>query len=117
MNKTVVIGIVFVVAVLGFLVYSSMNIAHYRVEVCVARACHAQRSIQRLRLACFRSHRHHAVRASRTHQHKVARQEVNCLGTGLEIEFRQFRFSFERSLPALFCFLLLPQRLQRMAKI
>lgn len=36
MNKTVAIGIAFVVAVLAFLVYSSMNIAKYRVEVCVA---------------------------------------------------------------------------------
>jgi hypothetical protein len=36
MNKTVVIGVVFVVAVLAFLLYSSMHIAQYRVEVCVA---------------------------------------------------------------------------------
>lgn len=36
MNKTVVIGVVFVVALLAYLIYSSMNIAHYRVEVCVA---------------------------------------------------------------------------------
>jgi len=36
MNKTVVIGVVFVVAVLGWLLYSSMHIAKYRVEVCVA---------------------------------------------------------------------------------
>jgi hypothetical protein len=36
MSKTVVIGIVFVVAVLGYLTYSSMHIAKYRVEVCVA---------------------------------------------------------------------------------
>ena len=36
MNKTVVIGVAFVVAVLAFLVYSSMHIAQYRVEVCVA---------------------------------------------------------------------------------
>jgi len=35
MSKTVVIGVVFVVVVLGFLVYSSMHIANYRVEVCV----------------------------------------------------------------------------------
>jgi hypothetical protein len=35
-SKTVAIGIVFVVVVLGFLVYSSMHIAKYRVEVCVA---------------------------------------------------------------------------------
>ena len=35
MNKTVVIGIVFVVLLLVFLVYSSMHIAKYRVEVCV----------------------------------------------------------------------------------
>jgi hypothetical protein len=34
-NKTVVIGIAFVVAVLAFLVYSSMHIARYRVEVCI----------------------------------------------------------------------------------
>ncbi|HLG96218.1 MAG TPA: hypothetical protein VKX49_07900 [Bryobacteraceae bacterium] len=36
MNKTVVIGVVFVVAILGFLIYSSMHIAKYRVEVCIA---------------------------------------------------------------------------------
>jgi len=36
MNKTVTIGIVFVIVVLAFLVYSSMQIAQYRVEVCVA---------------------------------------------------------------------------------
>jgi len=36
MNKTVTIGIVFVLAVLAFLIYSSMHIAKYRVEVCVA---------------------------------------------------------------------------------
>jgi len=35
-NKTVVIGVVFVVAILGFLIYSSMHIAKYRVEVCIA---------------------------------------------------------------------------------
>jgi hypothetical protein len=35
-NKTVVIGVSFVVLVLVFLVYSSMHIAKYRVEVCVA---------------------------------------------------------------------------------
>jgi 2-C-methyl-D-erythritol 4-phosphate cytidylyltransferase len=35
MSKTVIIGVVFVVVVLGFLVYSSMHIANYRVEVCV----------------------------------------------------------------------------------
>ena len=36
MNKTVVLGVIFVVLVLVFLVYSSMHIAKYRVEVCVA---------------------------------------------------------------------------------
>ena len=36
MSKTVIIGVVFVVAVIAFLIYSSMHIAHYRVEVCVA---------------------------------------------------------------------------------
>jgi hypothetical protein len=35
-NKTVALGIGFVVLVLVFLVYSSMHIAKYRVEVCVA---------------------------------------------------------------------------------
>jgi len=35
-NKTVVLGVIFVVLVLVFLVYSSMHIAKYRVEVCVA---------------------------------------------------------------------------------
>ena len=36
MSKTVVLAVVFVLAVLGFLIYSSLNIAKYRVEVCVA---------------------------------------------------------------------------------
>jgi hypothetical protein len=36
MNKTVLIGIVFVLVVIAFLVYSSMHIARYRVEVCIA---------------------------------------------------------------------------------
>ena len=36
MNKTVVIGVVFVAALLAYLVYSSMHIAKFRVEVCVA---------------------------------------------------------------------------------
>ncbi|HTW64157.1 MAG TPA: hypothetical protein VME17_06055 [Bryobacteraceae bacterium] len=36
MSKTVVIGVAFVIAVLAFLVYSSMHIANYRVEVCIA---------------------------------------------------------------------------------
>jgi hypothetical protein len=36
LSKTVLIGIGFVVLVLVFLVYSSMHIAQYRVEVCVA---------------------------------------------------------------------------------
>ncbi len=36
MNKTVIIGIGFVALVLVFLIYSSMHIAKYRVEVCVA---------------------------------------------------------------------------------
>ncbi len=36
MNKTVIIGVVFVLGIVAFLVYSSMHIAKYRVEVCVA---------------------------------------------------------------------------------
>ncbi len=36
MNKTVVIGVIFVVALLGFLIYSSMHLSNYRVQVCVA---------------------------------------------------------------------------------
>jgi hypothetical protein len=35
-NKTVAIGIVFVLAVVAFLIYSSLHIAKYRVEVCIA---------------------------------------------------------------------------------
>ena len=59
MSKTVIIGVIFVVAIIGFLIYSSMGIAKYRVEVCVAfngrTSCrtasadsqdHAQRSAQ-----------------------------------------------------------------------
>jgi len=36
LNKTVIIGVVFVIGLLAFLIYSSMHIAKYRVEVCVA---------------------------------------------------------------------------------
>jgi hypothetical protein len=36
MSKTVTIGIVFVLAVISFLVYSTMHLAKYRVEVCIA---------------------------------------------------------------------------------
>ena len=36
MNKTVAIGVGFVVVVIAFLIYSSMHIAQYRVEVCIA---------------------------------------------------------------------------------
>jgi hypothetical protein len=36
LNKTVVIGIVFVVVVIGFLIYSSMHLAQARVEVCMS---------------------------------------------------------------------------------
>ena len=36
MNKTVAIGVVFVLGVVAFLIYSSLHIAKYRVEVCVA---------------------------------------------------------------------------------
>jgi hypothetical protein len=36
MSKTVIIGVVFIVALLAFLIYTSMHIAQYRVEVCVA---------------------------------------------------------------------------------
>ena len=36
MNKTVVIGVVFVMGVIAFLIFSSLHIAKYRVEVCVA---------------------------------------------------------------------------------
>jgi len=35
MNKTLIIGIVFVVAAIAFIVYSSMSVAQYRVEVCM----------------------------------------------------------------------------------
>jgi hypothetical protein len=34
-NKTVAIGVLFVLVVVAFLIYSSMHIAKYRVEVCV----------------------------------------------------------------------------------
>ena len=36
MSKTVIIGVVFVVVILAFLIYSSMHLAQHRVEVCVA---------------------------------------------------------------------------------
>jgi len=35
MNRTVVLGILFVLAVLAVLIYSTMNLARYRVEVCM----------------------------------------------------------------------------------
>lgn len=35
MKKPVLVGILIVVAILGVLVYSSMNLAKYRVEVCM----------------------------------------------------------------------------------
>ncbi len=35
MKKPVLVGIVFVLGVLGVLVYSTMNLAQYRVEVCM----------------------------------------------------------------------------------
>ncbi len=36
MSKTVAIGVLFVLVVVAFLIYSSLHIAKYRVEVCVA---------------------------------------------------------------------------------
>jgi len=36
MNKTVALGIAFVVVVIGFLIYSSMHLAQARVEVCMS---------------------------------------------------------------------------------
>lgn len=35
MNKTALLGIAFVLIVLGVIVYSTMNLAKYRVEVCM----------------------------------------------------------------------------------
>ena len=35
MSKPVIVGIVFVVGVLGVLLYSTMNLAKFKVEVCV----------------------------------------------------------------------------------
>ncbi len=35
MSRTAILGIIFVVAVLGVIIYSTMNLAHFRVEVCV----------------------------------------------------------------------------------
>ncbi len=35
MNRTVLIGVVFVLGVLAVLIYSSMHVAQFRVEVCV----------------------------------------------------------------------------------
>ncbi|MDQ6759510.1 MAG: hypothetical protein M3Z32_06545 [Acidobacteriota bacterium] len=35
MSKPVILGIVFVLAVLGVILYSTMNLAKFRVEVCV----------------------------------------------------------------------------------
>ncbi len=35
MKKPVILGIVFVVVILGVIIYSSMNLAGHRVEVCI----------------------------------------------------------------------------------
>ena len=35
MSKTVAIGVLFVLGVVAFLIYSSMHLARYRVQVCV----------------------------------------------------------------------------------
>lgn len=35
MKKPVLIGVIFVVAILGVIVYSSMNLGKYKVEVCM----------------------------------------------------------------------------------
>ena len=36
MNKTVLIGIAFVLGAIAFIVYSSLSVAQYRVEVCMS---------------------------------------------------------------------------------
>ncbi len=36
MSKPVILGIVFILGILGVLLYSTMNLAKFRVEVCVA---------------------------------------------------------------------------------
>ena len=86
MNKTVIIGIVFVLGIVAFLIYSSMHIANYRVEVCVAyhgqTECrtasadtrdHALRSAQneRVRIDRIRRHRDNAMRTRRADQREV----------------------------------------------
>ena len=91
MNKTVLIGIVFVLVVLAFLIYSSMHIAKYRVEVCVAfhgsepmphgvgrhpGSCAAERAVQCLCAAGIRRDGDHAVRARDADQRQMA-GEVN----------------------------------------
>ncbi len=35
MSRTAILGVLFVLAVLGVIVYSSMNLAQFRVEVCI----------------------------------------------------------------------------------
>lgn len=60
MNKTVVIGVIFVVAVIAFLMYSSMHIAQYRVEVCVA--FHGQTSCR----TASADSQDHALRSAQT---------------------------------------------------
>ena len=60
MSKTVVIGVVFVVAILGFLIYNSMNLAQHRVEVCVAF-----HGMTQCRIASADT-REHAMRAAQT---------------------------------------------------
>jgi hypothetical protein len=42
MKKTALIGILFAVAVIGLLIYSTMNMAQHRVEVCMQFNGHTQ---------------------------------------------------------------------------
>ena len=35
MSRTAILGILFVLAVLAVIIYSTMNLAHFRVEVCI----------------------------------------------------------------------------------
>lgn len=42
MNRTVILGIAFLLIVIGVIVYSTMNLAHFRVEVCVQFNGHTQ---------------------------------------------------------------------------
>ena len=81
MKKPVLFGVIFVLIVLGVIVYSTLTLAKHRVEVCMQfngrtncktasatteEFAHAGRGHQRLRGDCLRSDRNRGLRALRS---------------------------------------------------